>query len=336
MLDKMANSEDAKSDLSTIKEGDFEDKTFKCCQLKPNKTLVCIVCGNSYHLSCAIKNKLKCIKICDTRLICCETNKSETINVTKIENTMLRKLIEEKEDKYKLLMDNNYLLQSNNKLLQEKVELLEERLKKFAKKQKDTDKSIDSGQIKKVSQNDKQTNFLPEGNSMNNKKTDGGNVNKNTESQYQLNKMNEIINLGNIPNTCQQNDELTTSKEEEFKVVKNRRKNNKRVLKRIGEQENEDDFGAERKIWLYLYRIRRHITSEKIHDYVKNQETFKNAEITVKELPTEENRNKCFMFGIGECYKEQIYRQSTWPKSIGFKRFNFTKYHNYLRTNKDF
>lgn len=335
-LRAMSNSEDVQSDLSVIQEGDVEDKTFKCCQTKSNKTLVCIACGNSYHLSCAIKNKLKCIKICDTRLICCETNKSDTDNLTKIENKMLKKLLEEKEDKYKLLMDNNKLLQSNNNLLQEKIDLLETRLKKNSEKREtNADKTIASEQLKKPYKKDKQTNSSQMGNSVNNKNSYVSDT--NFEAQNQINKMNEIINLVNIPDTSLNNSELGTRKEEEFKLVQNRRKkNNKKIVKRIGEKENEDDFGAERRVWLYLYRIRRHITSEKIYDYVKNQETFKHAEIIVKELPTEENRNKCFMFGISECYKEEIYRQSTWPKSIGFKRFNFTKYNNYLRSNKDF
>lgn len=47
-------------------------------------------------------------------LICCVMNKCGK-NLIKIDNIMLRELIEEKEGNYDLLKDNNYFLQSNNK-----------------------------------------------------------------------------------------------------------------------------------------------------------------------------------------------------------------------------
>lgn len=39
--------------------------------------------------------------------------------------------------------------------------------------------------------------------------------------------------------------------------------------------------------------------SQKKFMNIENREIFENSEIILKELPTDENSNKCFMFGIG-------------------------------------
>lgn len=100
------------------------------------------------------------------------------------------------------------------------------------------------------------------------------------------------------------------------------------MAKFFGESDN-NEFAIKRKVWLYLYRIKRHITSEKIRKFIADQPQFKDADITVKELPTQETQNKCFMFGIDWDFRDDIYKPSIWPKSMAFKRFDFNKYHTY-------
>lgn len=46
----------------------------------------------------------------------------------------------------------------------------------------------------------------------------------------------------------------------------------------------------------YLYDIKSHVTTTEMHDHIKNEETFKDADISVAE-----NQNKC-LFGIDYKY----------------------------------
>ena len=133
----------------------------------------------------------------------------------------------------------------------------------------------------------------------------------------QLHKMNDIINLA-----------TENRREDDFKSVTYRKKLRKHITKFYGENEN-DDFAIGRKVWLYLYRIKRHITSEKIKKFITSQPQFKDADIVIKELPTQDTQNKCFMFGIDWNLRDDIYKPSIWPSSMAFKRFDFKRYHNY-------
>lgn len=56
---------------------------------------------------------------------------------------------------------------------------------------------------------------------------------------------------------------------ENFTEILNRKKRNNKTKQNFGENET-DDFG----IWLYLYRIKRHKTAEKIERYLKDKESF--------------------------------------------------------------
>ena len=131
----------------------------------------------------------------------------------------------------------------------------------------------------------------------------------------QQSKMDEVINL--------------TNNEDNFRTVSYRKKTRSVTTKYFGESENSD-FATERKAWLCLYRIKRHVTTDKIRKFITDQPIFKVANITVKELPTNEHHNKRFMFGIDWHLKDEIYKPSTWPKGMAFKRFDFKKFHNYV------
>lgn len=63
------------------------EKNNKCCQTKITKNTVCVNWGKIFHLSCAVKNKLKCDQICDIRMICYQPAKQ----VTKTTNDIVNK-----------------------------------------------------------------------------------------------------------------------------------------------------------------------------------------------------------------------------------------------------
>lgn len=122
---KMASSEEGNENASSDFSHKLEAKTFKCCQNKQTKITVCVNCGNVFHQSCFLRNKVKFVKISDTRIMCCEKqpgNNHSDIQNLKNEVELLKKLIEEKDEKCKLLLDHITLLKQNNQLLEEKIE----------------------------------------------------------------------------------------------------------------------------------------------------------------------------------------------------------------------
>lgn len=428
----MAESEE---DGKVIAEEVFSGKVFKCCANKSSKTLVCVQCGNLYHLSCAIRQKLSCVKICETRIICCKkqneqdnvpTSDNKTLEVEKLkgEIQLLKELSKEKDKKYELLIENNKLLVKNNHLLEEKIKYLSSQHEvkhKNSKKQSSTKTNIPT-EIIYSSSSVEEEKKLPEKRNTNNphqNKQEMGHqmksavelefptltetenlrsiqlntmdkvINLNSDSpeefltigetenlrSVQLNTMENIINL-NSDSTCSNHNnrwqlgnrkqyqknknshqsdmitenmntnnrtELSRAQIDNHQRIRNDegkkvpgRKIRKQQMKIYGENETDDDFGVQRKVWLYLYRVKRQVTPEIIKNYVKNQIKFQTAEIEIKELPTQEHQNKCFMFGIDFKFKEEIYNPSTWPKSVAYKRFDFRIFNQYQRRTMDF
>lgn len=328
--------------LTEISSEDLQDKQFKCCQ-KSSKNIVCVKCGNIYHYSCATKNKMKCVKICETRIICSECAVQEEsiyseVNYMKfkIQAEYLYKLLEEKEQKYNLLLANNELLMQNNVLLQQKMEQLQynqlnDRLSaNTAKSHPIKNTKQQQTNIKSIINSRPNSNVIPPVNALLPNNTGFPQIRSEETligtddkvlAEEQVNKSITLIpeNGANI----------NSNAGEKFTVVTYKKK--KTAKKNFGENDTEN-FGVERKIWLYLYRIKRDVTAEKIANYFKNHTNFRNAAVTVKELPTNPSQNKCFMFGIDFEYKTEIYKPSTWPKHVAYRRFNFHKYNQYQQT----
>ncbi|CAH0562981.1 unnamed protein product [Brassicogethes aeneus] len=64
--------------------------------------------------------------------------------------------------------------------------------------------------------------------------------------------------------------------------------------KKLGTNTNSNSKlqGVAKKAWIYLYRIQRCSTADDVLDHVKSKNEFKDADITVKELPTESTQHK--------------------------------------------
>lgn len=326
-----------------------KNAVFTCCKTKKCAITVCINCGGVFHKSCIQRNKNIEI-ISETIVKCCKSNVSlDSLNAyqgksdeasskieferLKIENLMLKRLLEESEIKYKLLEGNNKLLEENKKLLEEKVELIRKETEVNPKKvinknvQEKTHKaeSFNLETKKQVSTAQANTEQSKEGNlnlSTNPRMPEKGNNHRQLEAA-QLSKMNEIINLSN-----------DKKEEEDFKIVTYRKKSRRPAKKFYGENE-DSEFAISRKVWLYLYRIKRHITAERIKGFITKQPKFRDADICIKELPTQESQNKCFMFGIDWDLRGDIYNPSSWPRSMAFKRFDFTKYNKYNKQSRE-
>ncbi|KAG5875376.1 hypothetical protein JTB14_023732 [Gonioctena quinquepunctata] len=126
------------------------NKMFECCKTKVVSVTVCIKCGKAFHKSCIERNNHEIID--ETRIICCDDKQPKNVqgylaigpsggnvvestisDITSDNNTeklqmeidLLKKLIFEKDEKYKILWENKLLLD-------EKVKHLSDTSKKFS------------------------------------------------------------------------------------------------------------------------------------------------------------------------------------------------------------
>lgn len=116
----------------------------------------------------------------------------------------------------------------------------------------------------------------------------------------------------------------------------------KRVKKRLGTheqspEENSSGFsGGDRKVWLYVYRVRRHVTPNIIMEYIKKKPEFISLEVGVRELPSDPNKLKCFVVTAPLSLKDKMYDSDFWPQNVGVRRFDFNKHRDFLQTAGDF
>lgn len=104
--------------------------------------------------------------------------------------------------------------------------------------------------------------------------------------------------------------------------------------KRLGENEecaDQTEFaGEERKVWLYINRIKRHVDANMIRSYIKGKSNFTNEKVEVTEIPSEQNGLKRFVVRAPISRKDEMYDTNFWPKGVGIKRFSFHKHREFL------
>lgn len=311
-------------------------KTCNYCGKNVTRKVKCTKCDAVFHNSCSQRKVC-----CENQLLITEKNADEDsavspnpttaefsnmdFNNLKFENEMLKRLLYEMESKCKILEQSNSLLMENKMLLEEKLYLAQKNMEQRTTRVPPTRTQPNKSELKSTSATINSLNKRTSTSAPNQQDTQITTKEQNSNTQKieeaQRKKLNHIINLTKVPD-----------EEDEFKTVTYKRRNTKRFEKLYGENqemEGQNDFAAEKKVWLYLYRIKRHICENDIEVFIKKQEQFKNANVVIKELPTNENQTKCFMFGIDWTHKSEIYKPTAWPKSVAYKRFNFRKYKSY-------
>lgn len=138
--------------------------------------------------------------------------------------------------------------------------------------------------------------------------------------------------LPNGDDSKEDNKELEDDESENnFQLVRNgRQRRNPKNKQTIGDgpTTDEDFSGAEKRVWLLLTRVKRDANDEKIKLYLNKKPGCKDIEFVLKELPSEETQNRCFMFGAPFRMKDEVYQKSFWPCGVGFQRFDFRKYNS--------
>lgn len=251
------------------------------------------------------------------------------------EQTMNNNLLKEKLEK----LENDLKIEKFNfKSLETKYnELL---IKKDNKKQSDTDnpqKTVNTN--KNISAADGKKGLGNVGTS--NLKTLESEQQKTMCSYININ--NDITNHENQAKTdnLTKNDETNMiNQKDEFKLVtyKNKKpvkKHPKNICYGTGtSSDGESGFcGIEKKLWLYVYRIPRHVTEQNITNYISKKPSFKNLKVEAKELPTRENQNKVFLVTAPFDKKDEMYQPNFWPNGTAVKRFDFNRQSSYNQKN---
>lgn len=322
----MADNEQVLADVGKI--------SCKYCRKTVSSAIAkCIECKGAFHTSCALRipglvaigkdNLVKCCKTSDSIIDAnmAVTNNDETAQK---EIDYLNKLVSAKEE----IIEQ---MRSTQDLMFKTINLLEEKLNSGSNclhLKKPADK-INTVQRLKIanSMEDEQTKS-----NKGNTTATGNSVCNNTLSpttsnleKIQRKKMSEIINL-------QKDVQVNVSDQKDEGFTKVQYKKGKQLgKKRIGtgitnEQDQMSGFaGVERKVWLYIYRIKPHVTEDMIAKYINEKPNFVGDNIMVKQLK-DNNSNKTlksFVVTAPLKRKEEMYQTEFWPAGVGVKRFNF-------------
>ncbi|KAG5867970.1 hypothetical protein JTB14_017562 [Gonioctena quinquepunctata] len=129
--------------------------------------------------------------------------------------------------------------------------------------------------------------------------------------------------------------EIENSKEQEsdFRKVtyKKSRPRKNLATAEVSEEDNNNGFsGGERKVWLYVYRVKRAATEEQIMNYLTKTPGFDRNNTQVKEIRSSTNQLKRFLVTAPLDKKDLVYQPEFWPQNVGVKRFDFEKNRKFL------
>lgn len=313
-------------------EGEASVEAKKSCKYCKKTVTVgqnCRICDVTYHHSCAQRVKMCCNHSLQEKFTPENSNThSSEETFLREENVLLRQII---KDKTSIIKDKETLIT----LLNNKINNLEEKLRLTEEKQKtQVNKSINTVQISVKNTDVKKADKIPI--KQNNEQKQ---VNLEELRNKQTDIMEQIINLNNDTYVdCPQENEGTYQKV-------NHRKKIKKPRLQIGEAEisKEDEINGfvgrdktEKKIWLFLSRVKDHVTEEIVKNYLENKTSSTN-DIYVKEIDTfrKLKDNRCFKVGLNFILKEQAYTTSFWPKGVAVYRFNFKKEEKHLNRLRD-
>lgn len=331
---------------------------FKCCGKKAT-SIVCKRCLGIFHPSCV--NRTSKIKRSEggTIIVCAECddrtpNPNEIVSykyqIDYLKNELLLKnrIIKEMEDKNNLLCENILILKENNGLLVEKMQRMHLDMSVNKPEKRNVLKSQQQQQT--ISNQAVPTNQGQDQNAIPNTASYSGalkiapalrnhrNLHLNIaphsshDAEHSPNAQtadNLNIRPDNAINKEQQQSQQTDKSENDFIYPR------RRFKKRLGNAQpptNSNFVGGDRKVWLYLYRVKRECDENAILRYIKTKDGFENLLVTVRELPTDQNKLKCFVVTAPLQKKDTMYDPDFWPSFVGVKRFDFERHRAFLNT----
>ena len=321
-------------------ESDFSEKAKKVCKYcKKNVAngLVCKRCGAPYHNSCGSRIKTCCEQLLQEVPIVDSPNQIITEEVyLREENLLLRGIIKDKDT---IITDKESIIS----LLNNKILYLQEQLKTITE-----EKTVNINKNKQQSKSKNITDKIDLVEPVTTKQklnviTSKTQTNAEMIQSRQENIMKELINLNDANYDCPSKSVASSpqQKEEPFKTVIPKKKRY-REPKICGEgQISKDDeingfVGREppqKKIWLFVTKVKDHVTKETVQKYIQNKIKSENmSNIYVGEIDTfrKVQDNKCFKVGLSYEHLEIAYTSAFWPKGVEVYRFNFKKEEKYL------
>lgn len=93
------------------------------------------------------------------------------------------------------------------------------------------------------------------------------------------------------------------------------------------EQEKNGFVGIDRKAWLYINRVKSHVTADMVKQHILNKPGFEKETVEVQELSQSDKSGiKSFLVKAPISRKDELYQPQFWPPNVGIKRFNFNLY----------
>lgn len=349
----MATSE---SEVSVIVK-----KTCKYCKKNVTTGLTCELCDATYHHSCAQRIKTCCDQTLQEKAKLPHNDTYTEQTFLKEENTLLKQIIKDKDT---IIKDKETLIVLlNNRILnlEEQLKLGKEDSKKQNKNTmppilaKNIDDNCNTDKTKKIptkqqnNENKKQTNLE----TLQNKQTSTRNYTKEESNTAELQKkqleiMQNIINLENLERKNDQN--LIKNNESATSAINN--SNAKKMSVKQADEKNKDqptysdvskrrkiktalqfgdggadeDFeGVQKRIWIFVSRVKLQVTAEKIKNYLISKPLMKDRTVVVEELQLRRTGTKAFKVGLDYALKDDAYSPNFWPKGVGFSRYTFPK-----------
>lgn len=310
----------------------------------------CQECASVYHTSCALRVSGLIAVGKDNLVICCSGKQLKSIstqadisNKNKGEIQLFENLLLAKEETITELREKQAVLYKTIELLEEKIACnwkvsnnnksvpLKEQFISQQKTINNTDKSMKLISNKKPGDKNGETYGSITGR---HKSMERNLEYKNLEKQ-QREIMNRVIYLEGESEVEKRNS-CDEGEEEGFRVVQ-RRKNRRPFKKRLGtgrntcEDENTGFIGVERKAWLYISRVRSHVTADMVKEYILKKPDFENELVEVQEMsqPNSRSQYKSFLVKAPLSKKDELYQPEFWPLNVGIKRFSFHLYDKY-------
>lgn len=286
----------------------------RCCGKKCG-VVVCVNCFSIYHKSCGNRmSKLQ--KIGGSKVICCETKKEDLgiqtgiIDKLQLENSLLKRLLSEMEDK-------NHILKENNRLLIERAHS-EKIQQKIVNKSSNSSSSganvvmfpIDKS--KTVTQGQNQPN-------------DPATVMSCEDNDNPAN-VTANVNSDNVFVPTQKDDD--NNEDEWTTVVRKGSKTNREALKKIKNERTQPLLGtnknhgnlqlAQRKQWIFVSGL---APKTEAKDVIKFLEDNNIMGCTCEKMLTKTKQVGSFKLSVAKEKVNQIMNAELWPEGIRFNHF---------------
>lgn len=122
-------------------------------------------------------------------------------------------------------------------------------------------------------------------------------------------------------------------KEKWNKLLRTQRSERKVGTKKgVSDLESSRPNEKDKKIWLFLSKVKNTVTEEVVKKYVVKNSQSAAAMVEVKLCPSKKpnNTQKSFMLGVTPDLKEVVYGEDFWPAGVQYERFNFSLGRNFL------